>query len=98
MRKIIEPEGEAELTVIKSLLEGEGIPFFVQNDIAGSAYQGGLPSDPIWGKAVYVSDSDELRALSLVQVLRQVPVSSEEKPSPGIRSRLLAILRLIAGG
>jgi len=40
MKKLYSPADESELMVIKSMLESEDIPFYVQNDQFGSMYPG----------------------------------------------------------
>lgn len=40
MVKLIEPHSEGELAVIKSLLEGNGIRYYVQNEFFGGLYPG----------------------------------------------------------
>ncbi len=40
MKKLYSPTNESELMVIKSILESEDIPFYVQNDQFGSMYPG----------------------------------------------------------
>ena len=40
MKKLYIPSDESELVFIKSVLEADGIPFYVQNDNFGSLYSG----------------------------------------------------------
>lgn len=40
MRKLYIPQDESELVFLKSVLEADQIPFFVQNDTFGSLYSG----------------------------------------------------------
>ena len=64
MVKLIEPQDEGELALIKSLLEGNGIPYFVQNEHFGSLYPGlALPFN---ARVVMVEESDIVRAETLL--------------------------------
>jgi len=64
MVKLIEPQDEGELALIKSLLEGNDIPYFVQNEHFGSLYPGlALPFN---ARVVMVEESDIGRAETLL--------------------------------
>ena len=64
MVKLIEPYDEGELALIKSLLEGNDIPYFVQNEHFGSLYPGlALPFN---ARVVMVDESDMGRAGTLL--------------------------------
>jgi len=64
MVKLIEPQDEGELALIKSLLEGNDIPYFVQNEHFGSLYPGlALPFN---ARVVMVDESDIGRAETLL--------------------------------
>jgi putative signal transducing protein len=64
MVKLIEPYDEGELALIKSLLEGNDIPYFVQNEHFGSLYPGlALPFN---ARVVMVDESDLGRAETLL--------------------------------
>ena len=64
MVKLIEPHDEGELALIKSLLEGNDIPYFVQNEHFGSLYPGlALPFN---ARVVMVDESDMGRAGTLL--------------------------------
>ncbi|MER3423172.1 MAG: hypothetical protein C4293_08030 [Nitrospiraceae bacterium] len=64
MVKLIEPKDLGELAVMKSLLEGSGIPYFVQNEHFGSLYGGATC-------VVMVPESDLERAEILMGRLLQ---------------------------
>ena len=66
--RLIEPQDEGELALIKSLLDGNDIPFFVRNEHFGSLYPG-LPL-PFNSRVVMVDDSDLVRATILVKGLK----------------------------
>ena len=64
MVKLIESHDEGELALIKSLLERNGIPYFVQNEHFGSLYPGlALPFN---ARVVMVEESDIARAGTLL--------------------------------
>lgn len=42
MKKLFTPKNEIELALIKGILEGEGIPYFVKNEHFGSMLGGPL--------------------------------------------------------
>ena len=48
LEKVFECYDEGELSVIKSLLEANGIPYFVQNEHFGSLYPGVSMSFNLW--------------------------------------------------
>ncbi|MBM4121676.1 MAG: DUF2007 domain-containing protein [Nitrospira sp.] len=61
---LIEPQDEGELALIKSLLDGNNIRYFVQNEHFGSLYPG-LPL-PFNRRVVMVDESDLGRAGTLL--------------------------------
>lgn len=52
------PGSEAELAVIRSLLDAHGIAYFVQGDTHMNKASMMLVSHPMFGKAVWVEESD----------------------------------------
>ena len=64
MVKLIEPRDEGELALIKSLLDGNQIMYFIQNEHFGSLYPG-LPL-PFNSRVVMVEESDLSRAETLL--------------------------------
>jgi hypothetical protein len=60
--KLIEPQDVGELALIKSLLDGNGIGYFVQNEHLGSL----LPGVPFAACVVMVEDWDLDRAGTLL--------------------------------
>jgi len=64
MVKLIEPLDQGELAFVKSLLDANGIRYFVQNEHFGSLYPG-LPSVC----SVMVDETDAKRAGKLVRRL-----------------------------
>lgn len=96
MVKVLTPRDEAMLAVAKSLLDGEGIPYLVQND-ADLGYSLAV-SDPYFGKAVYVRDDDAARAAGILNGLEEgagTAVDDRGKRSPLPLWR--AILRIFVG-
>ena len=65
MIKLIAPADEAELCLIRGLLDAEGIPYFVQNDHFGSLWAG--PWIDINAKTVFVPEAYADQASQLVQ-------------------------------
>jgi hypothetical protein len=62
--KLIEPQDEGELALIKSLLDGNNIQYFVHNEHFGSLYPG--LSLPFNRRIVMVDESDLGRAGTLL--------------------------------
>lgn len=73
--KLIEPQDEGELALIKSLLDGNNIPYFVQNEHFGSLYPG--LSLPFNRRVVMVEESDLGRAGTLLGKLT-MPEDADE--------------------
>lgn len=67
--KLIEPQDEGQLAVIKSLLDGNDIPYFVQNEYFGSLYPG-LPL-PFNKRVIMVDEADVSRADTLLGRLKE---------------------------
>lgn len=61
MIKLFSPENEVQLALAKSLLEAEGIPFFVHNDHFGSLYVG-IQIEFLNRKTIMVDEAYEARA------------------------------------
>lgn len=62
--KLIEPQDEGELALIKSLLDGNNIQYFVHNEHFGSLYPG--LSLPFNRRVVMMEESDFGRAGTLL--------------------------------
>lgn len=69
MEHIFECYDEGELSVIKSLLEANGIPFFIHNEHFGSLYPG--PAMAINRRIVMVQEIDAERARILLSRLKE---------------------------
>lgn len=75
--KLIEPSDEGELAVIKSLLEGNSIRYFVRNEHFGSLYPGyALPFN---ARMVMVDEADFQRAETLVRRLSEDVAEKEQR-------------------
>ncbi len=66
---LIEPQDEGELAFIKSLLDGNGIRYFIRNEHFGGLYPG--LSLPFNRRIVLVEEEEYERAGLLIQELRQ---------------------------
>jgi hypothetical protein len=64
MVELIEPKDIGELVLVKSLLDGNNIPYFIQNEHFGSLYGGATCR-------VLVSEADRERAGILMSKLLQ---------------------------
>jgi len=73
--RLIEPQDEGELALIKSLLDGNGIPYFVHNEHFGGLYPG--LSLPFNARVIMVEESDFWRAGTLLGKLA-VPTQADE--------------------
>jgi hypothetical protein len=71
--KLVEPCDEGQLALIKSLLDGNDIPYVVRNEHFGSLYPG-FPL-PFNARVVMVDEADFSRAETLIRGLteRQSP-------------------------
>ena len=103
MHKIYSPETEFDLTFIKSLLEAEGVEYFVQNDHFGSLEIG--PVINLYNsKNIFVSEKDIDKSKEIIENYLQTQQEdhSDEKTKYNIfhsfkRSARLVIEFLIFG-
>lgn len=82
--KLIEPQNPGELALIKSLLDGNEIEYYVQNE-----HLGGLYNLPVLPCVVMVRECDLPRAQTLLSLLR---TKQEEKPL-GKRGKVVSLVR-----
>ena len=87
MRKLYSPENDAELALILSLFEGEGITYFVINDHFGSLMVG-PKIDQYNAKTIMVSDDQTERAHEIIQDF----ISNQENTT-GRRNQMLFFKR-----
>lgn len=85
MKKIYIPKDEAELAVIKSILDSADLPYYVRNEFFGSLYMGvamgSFNSKPIF---VYEENYEEAKAL-LSEIVKEdefEPLEQQEDPTP----------------
>lgn len=65
MKNLYKPENEVKLSLIKSILENENIPYFVKNDHFGSLYIG-LQIDLFNARMIMVDEEDYDRSKELI--------------------------------
>jgi hypothetical protein len=65
MTKLLAPRDEAELMMLRSLLDAEGITYSVKNDHFGGLYPG-LNIFALNERIIYVAEADYERALQVV--------------------------------
>lgn len=86
MIKLYSPQTEVDLALILSVLEGDGITFFVHNDHFGSLRIG--PSIPLYNeKTIMVNEKDFSRASELISdYLKNTRSSYNSKPDSTFKS------------
>ena len=67
MKKLYSPENDSELAIIRSILDGEGIQYFVHNDHFGTL-QVGPQIDLFNAKTIMVSEDQYERAKEIVGI------------------------------
>ena len=77
MIKIYSPKDEADLAIIQSILEGEGIQYYIHNDNFGSLNVGPRTSS-FNEKVIMVDEKDEERAKELIS--DYLKTTKEEAP------------------
>lgn len=82
--KLIEPQNAGELALIKSLLDGNSIEYYVHNE-----HLGGLYNLPVLPCVVMVLECDLARAQTLLSLLR---TKGEEKRSEK-RGKVISLVR-----
>ena len=65
MKKLYSPQNEAELAVIKSILDGEGIHYFVHNDHFGTM-RTGPPIELFNAKTIMITEEHFERAKEII--------------------------------
>ena len=80
MIKLCSPANEAELCLIRGLLDAEGIPYFVQNDHFGSLWAG--PWIDFNAKTVFVPEVYSDQASRLVHDILGDNGSAESRAAP----------------
>lgn len=105
MIKIFSPRDEAELTVAKSMLESEGIPYHVKNEHFGSLYPG-ISIKYINAKTIYVPpeykedviallgnfiDEEDIEEINSFDEIKGG--NSEQETMPGILQKFLEYIK-----
>jgi len=93
MIKIATPMNEAELITLRSLLEAEGIQYFVHNDNFGTMLVGPLIS-LYNAKAIMVPDEFAGRAREIVAELRR-PEATNIESTPGFLDRVRMVFEAV---
>lgn len=98
MKKLYIPADESELVFLKSVLESDGVPFYVLNDNFGSLYSGAYMSS-FNAKTIMVPEDyyEEAKAIiaSVIQDAEFVEIKQEEALGMmQILERLLSFLTL----
>jgi len=96
MRKLYSPENNAELALIKSVLDGEGIKYFVHNDHFGSL-KVGLKIDLFNAKTILVPDEEYERAHEIIEdfISNQEITSEDETIGISLRDKIRMIVEAI---
>jgi hypothetical protein len=83
MTKLLAPRDENELILITSLLKGDGIDFFVQNEYFGGLYPG-LNIFPFNERVILVAEADFDRASLLARdFLESIEVDPRQEGQAG---------------
>ena len=96
MKKIYSPSSVIELSILKSMLDGENIRYVVENDNLGSLFEGPQIS---WfnSRSIMVMEEDEERAREIIQdYLDQAENQPDELPEgERAKSKKLNIIAMI---
>lgn len=105
MIKLFIPKDEAELTVAKSMLESEGIPYHVKNEHFGSLYPG-IAIKYINAKTIYVPPEYKEDAIALLEnfmieedieqmdsIDKKIISNSKKKATSGIFKKFLEYIK-----
>ena len=102
MIKIYSPSNEMELSIIKSILESEAVPFFVHNDNYGSLITGpriGLLN----AKTIFVPEGSEEKARELIsEYLRntekETGTNDAERPGYSVADKIRMVIESLIFG
>ena len=98
MKKLYIPSDESELVFIKSVLEADEVPFYVQNDNFGSLYSGAyinyFNAKTVMVPEEYYEDAKEI-IQSVIEDAEFVDIKDEEPPGVSdLFDNLISILTL----
>ncbi len=99
MKKLYIPSNESELVFVKSVLEADEVPFYVQNDNFGSLYSGAYMSD-FNAKTVMVPEEyyDEVKQIIKSVIKDAEFLDIEDKQPPGISDLFRNLISLLTLG
>jgi len=99
MKKLYIPSNESELVFVKSVLEADEVPFYVQNDNFGSLYSGAY-MNYFNAKTVMVPEEYYEDAKQIIQsVIKDAEfVDSKDKEPPGISDLFNNLISLLTLG
>ena len=96
MKKLYSPNNDSELALIKSILDGEGIPYFVHNDHFGTLKVG--PKIELFNaKTIMVAEKDyEVSKEIIDNFLKNIQEPSENTKSKySIRDKIRMVIEAI---
>ena len=96
MRKLYSPENDAELALIKSVLDGEGVRYFVHNDHFGSLKVG--PKIELFNaKTIMVPDDEYERTHEIIEdfISNQEIKSEDETIGISLKDKIRMIVEAI---
>ena len=99
MKKLYVPSNESELVFIKSVLEADGVPYYVQNENFGSLYSG-VYMNYFNAKTVMVPEEYYEDAKEIIQsVIKDAEfVDTKDKEPPGVSDLFNNLISLLTLG
>ncbi|MBI5190754.1 MAG: DUF2007 domain-containing protein [Nitrospirae bacterium] len=100
MIKLLIPDTEVQLALVKGILETEEIPYYVLNDHFGSMWAG-AQIELYNQKAVMVDDADAERArgvLGAFESYPQEPEESQDSPATSLWDKIRMVLEVLLFG
>lgn len=96
MRKLYSPENDAELALIRSVLDGEGMKYFVHNNHFGSL-KVGPKIDLFNAKTIMVPDDEYERAHEIIEdfISNQEIISEDETIGISLKDKIRMIVEAI---
>lgn len=99
MIKLYSPRNEVELALLRSVLEGEGIPFFIHNDNFGTL-KAGPRIESFTAKTIMVPEEQAARAMELIDDYRRKvePDSNGDDPGYTVLDKLRMFFEVLFAG
>lgn len=99
MKKLYTPADESELVFLKSVLDAEGLPYYIQNENFGSIYPTTY-AGILGAKTIFVPESFYEEAKNIIRSVKEDAHFQDErvKPTGSGRSPIAAILNYITLG